>query len=204
MCARGYTCIPCPSGRDYQLAIHPRPTDPHILPQYTFYQQRYGWPNPSTLPCSHPTFIYFTAKLILNQPMTNRQGTLAEWLTRGPAKLISSEACVRITQVSIQCLFCFVLGSWERGKRSLPTVMTGTFFLDLYADCGFLLRWHSGWRITNQDALTMTKNRKSYGTLPTGHWSGRNEVNSADDINSPQDQTHETNKSFNYSSSFSL
>jgi hypothetical protein len=48
----------------------------------------------STLCCSH-------------QPTNNEsEGTLAEWLTRGPAKLISSEACVRITQVSTQ-LFLF-------------------------------------------------------------------------------------------------
>jgi hypothetical protein len=41
------------------------------------------------------------------QPALNQQGALAEWLTRGPAKLISSEACVRITQASIHNLFNF-------------------------------------------------------------------------------------------------
>ena len=34
-------------------------------------------------------------------------GTLAEWLTRCPAKAIPSGACVRITQVSINRFFCF-------------------------------------------------------------------------------------------------
>jgi hypothetical protein len=33
-------------------------------------------------------------------------GTLAEWLTRCPAKAIPSGACVRITQVSIKISFC--------------------------------------------------------------------------------------------------
>jgi hypothetical protein len=35
-------------------------------------------------------------------------GTLAEWLTRCPAKAIPSGACVRITQVSIDISFAFV------------------------------------------------------------------------------------------------
>jgi hypothetical protein len=35
-------------------------------------------------------------------------GTLAEWLTRCPAKAIPSGACVRITQVSIDNSFAFV------------------------------------------------------------------------------------------------
>jgi hypothetical protein len=43
-----------------------------------------------------------------HQPALNQQGALAEWLTRGPAKLISSEACVRITQASIRYSFCFL------------------------------------------------------------------------------------------------
>ncbi len=39
--------------------------------------------------------------------------TLAEWLTRQPAKLFPSGACVRITQVSITfCIFC----SWRAYK----------------------------------------------------------------------------------------
>jgi hypothetical protein len=49
-----------------------------------------------------------------HQPALNHQGTLAEWLTRGPAKLISSEACVRITQVSTQFLFAF----WSATRTS--------------------------------------------------------------------------------------
>jgi hypothetical protein len=48
-------------------------------------------------------------------------GTLAEWLTRGPAKLISSEACVRITQVSTQFSFVFLLAVWSAMMDTLST-----------------------------------------------------------------------------------
>jgi hypothetical protein len=64
------------------------------------------------------------------QPALNQQGTLAEWLTRGPAKLISSEACVRITQVSVHLFFCFLGGRttkrFELGKIRNPMQQTAT------------------------------------------------------------------------------
>ncbi|KAK8206644.1 hypothetical protein M8818_004478 [Zalaria obscura] len=42
---------------------------------------------------------------------SGENGTLAEWLTRCPAKAIPSGACVRITQVSHHLLFAsFLLG----------------------------------------------------------------------------------------------
>jgi hypothetical protein len=55
-------------------------------------------------------------------------GTLAEWLTRCPAKAIPSGACVRITQVSINQFFCFSfchspvsISSPQRTHQSLAT-----------------------------------------------------------------------------------
>jgi hypothetical protein len=51
-------------------------------------------------------------------------GTLAEWLTRCPAKAIPSGACVRITQVSIS--FDFLSGC-STGTRCYTTQKKMTF-----------------------------------------------------------------------------
>lgn len=77
----------------------------------------------------------------------NPQGTLAEWLTRWPAKPIPSGACVRITQVShFHSLFDFlisfgnfvdvseflpVLVAFEEWGRSRDKVVTAQFSLSL-------------------------------------------------------------------------
>ena len=57
-------------------------------------------------------------------------GALAEWLTRCPAKAISSEACVRITQASILLLsFCRLVIS-EVGSNGIlpPTGIPATHY----------------------------------------------------------------------------
>jgi hypothetical protein len=48
-------------------------------------------------------YLYDWKKLINHQSLTESQGTLAEWLTRGPAKPVPSGARVRISQVSLFC-----------------------------------------------------------------------------------------------------
>ena len=60
-------------------------------------------------------------------------GTLAEWLTRCPAKAIPSGACVRITQVSISRFFCFL------ARHSVHTVSQSAQSIFCYqkAACDF-------------------------------------------------------------------
>ena len=60
-------------------------------------------------------------------------GTLAEWLTRCPAKAIPSGACVRITQVSINRFFCFL------ARHSVHTVSQSAQSIFCYqkAACDF-------------------------------------------------------------------
>jgi hypothetical protein len=60
--------------------------------------------------------IYFSILTSAQQSAMNQQGALAEWLTRTPAKGISSEACVRITQASIHNMF-FVYNLYSTSYR---------------------------------------------------------------------------------------
>ena len=59
------------------------------------------------------------------------EGALAEWLTRCPAKAISSEACVRITQASMNYPFWFFspwseVESWRNCAGDSPKQLVGT------------------------------------------------------------------------------